>query len=86
VREEQHPCGANKQKYDEHDVASLLFLVATVGSFAHCCSAIPITTKWYFDQDVKVVPGTTFTKITCNRCGSLQKRGDVVATSLLALH
>ena len=25
-----------------------------------CCSAFPITTKWFFDQDVKVVPGTTF--------------------------
>jgi len=40
-----------------------------------CCSAFPITTKWCFDQDVKVVPGTTFTKRTCNRCWSLQKRG-----------
>jgi len=49
------------------------------------CSAYPIT-KWCFDQDVKVVPGTTFTKRTCNRCGLLQKRGDVVATSRLALH
>jgi len=39
-----------------------------------------------FDQSVKVVPGTTFTKGTCNRCGSLQKRGNVVATSPLALH
>ena len=51
-----------------------------------CFSAFPITTKWCFDQDVKVVPGTTFTKGTCNRCGSLQKRRDVVATSRLALH
>jgi len=39
-----------------------------------CFSAFPITTKWCFDQDVKVVPGTTFTKRTCNRCDSLQKR------------
>jgi len=23
-----------------------------------CCSSFPITTKWCFDQDVKVVPGT----------------------------
>jgi len=38
------------------------------------------------DQDVKVVPGTIFTIKACNRCGSLQKRGDVVATSPLALH
>jgi len=42
-----------------------------------CCSALLITTKWCFDQDVKVVPGTTFTKRICNGCGSLQKRGDV---------
>jgi len=51
-----------------------------------CFSAFPITTKWCFDQDMKVVPGRTFTKRTCNRCGSLQKREDVVATSRLALH
>jgi len=31
-------------------------------------------------------PGTTFTKRTCNGCGSLQKREDVVATCRLALH
>ena len=35
-----------------------------------CCSTFPITTKWCYDQDVKVVPGTTFTK---RMCGSLQK-------------
>jgi len=51
-----------------------------------CCSAFPITSKWCFDQDVKVVPGATFTKITRNRCCSLQKRGDVVGTFQLALH
>ena len=51
-----------------------------------CYSAFPITTKWCFDQDVKVVPGATFTKRTCSRCGSLQKRGDVVGTFQLALH
>ena len=51
-----------------------------------CCSAFPITTNWCFDQNMKVVPGTTFTKRTCNRCGSLQKREDVVATYRLALH
>ena len=50
------------------------------------CSAFPITTKWFFDQDVKVVPGATFTKRTCNGYGSLQKRGDAVATSRLALY
>jgi len=35
VCEEQHPCGANKQKLDEHDVGFSLLLGATVGSFAH---------------------------------------------------
>jgi len=35
VREEQHPCGANKQKKDEHDVGSLLLFGATVENFAH---------------------------------------------------
>jgi len=51
-----------------------------------CCSTFLITMKWYFDQDVKLVPGTIFTKRTCNMCGSLQKQWDVVATSRLALH
>jgi len=51
-----------------------------------CCPAFPFTANWCFDQHVKVVPGTTFTKGTCNRCGSLQKRGDVVATSRLMWH
>ena len=37
--------------------------------------AFPITTKWCFDQDVKMVPGTNFTKRPCNRCGLLKKRG-----------
>jgi len=51
-----------------------------------CWSAFPITTKWCFDQDVKVVPGTTFTKRMCPTCGSLQKRGNTASTSRLALH
>jgi len=36
-----------------------------------CCSAFPITAKWCCDQDVKVVPGATFTKRTCNGCNFL---------------
>jgi len=32
-----------------------------------------------------LVPGATFTKRTCDRCGSLQKGGDVVAISQLTL-
>ena len=52
---------------------------------ANCRSAFPITTKWCFDQDVKVVPDATFTKRTCDRCGSLQKGGNVIATSQLVL-
>jgi len=50
-------------------------LVPQCEGLATCCSAFPITTKWCFDEDVKVVPGTTFTKRTCNRCGLLKKRG-----------
>jgi len=50
-----------------------------------CCSTFAITTKWCFYHDVKVVPAATFTKRTCNRWGSLQKRGDVVGTFQLAL-
>jgi len=50
-----------------------------------CRLGFPITTKWCFDQDVKVVPGAIFTKRMCDRCGYLQKGGDVVATSQLML-
>jgi len=41
--------------------------------------------KWCFNQDVKVVPGATFTERTRDRCGSLQKGGNVVANFQLAL-
>jgi len=52
----------------------------------HACRlGFPITAKWCLDQDVTVVPGATFTKRMCNGCGSLQKGGDVVATSQLML-
>jgi len=50
-----------------------------------CCSVFPMITKWCFDEDVKVVPGATFTKRMCDSCGSLQKGGYVVATSQLML-
>ena len=50
-----------------------------------CRLGFPITSKWCFDQDVKVLPGSTFTKRMCDRCGSLQKGGKVVATSQLML-
>ena len=50
-----------------------------------CRLVFPITTKWCFDQDVKVVPGANFSKWMCDRCSSLQKGGDVVATSQLML-
>ena len=79
--EEQHPdiSGVNKQQ--KNDLAS---------GELYCCllpqSGFPIATKWCCEQDVKVVPGATFTKRTCDRCGSLKKGGDVVATSPLALH
>ena len=36
-----------------------------------CRSGFPIATKWCCDQDVKVVPGSAFTRRTCDRCGSL---------------
>ena len=61
-------------------------LVPQCEALRTCCSTFPITTKWCFDQDVKVVAGTTFTKRTCNRCGSLQKQGYVVTTSRWTLH
>ena len=51
-----------------------------------CRLGFLIATKWCCDQDVKVVPSADFTKRTCDRCGSLLKGGDVVATSPLPLH
>ena len=50
-----------------------------------CRSGFPIATKWCCDQDVKVVRSTAFTQRTCDRCGSLWKGGDVVATSPVVL-
>jgi len=50
-----------------------------------CRSGFPIATKWYCDQDVEVVPSSAFTQRTCDRCGSLQKGGDVVAPSPVVL-
>ena len=61
-------------------------LVPQCEALRTCCSAFLITTKWWFDKAAKVVPGTTFTKRTCNGCGSLQKRGYAVATSGIALY
>jgi len=46
-----------------------------------CCSGFPIATKWCCDQDVEVVPSSAITQRMCDRCGSLLKGGDVVATS-----
>ena len=57
----------------DHGMLSLLLLAATVWSFAHLPLGFPIATKWCCDQDLKVVPGATFTKRTCDRCGSLEK-------------
>ena len=37
-------------------------MVPQCGALCTCSSVFLITTKWCFDQDVKVVPGTTFTK------------------------
>ena len=48
-------------------------------------SGFPNVTKWSCDRDVKVVSGATFRKRTCNRCGSLWKGGNTLATSRLAL-
>jgi len=44
-------------------------LVPQCEALRTCCSAFLITTKWCFDQDVKVMPGISFTKITSNGCG-----------------
>jgi len=46
-------------------VGSLVLLGATVRSFAYLSPGLPITTKWCFDQNVKVVPDATFTKRIC---------------------
>ena len=48
-------------------------------------SAFPIAKKWFYDQDVKVVPCAAFTQKTCVRCVSLKKGGDVDAASPLPM-
>ena len=51
-----------------------------------CRFGFPSATKWCCDHDdVKVMPDAPFTKRMCDRCGSLLKGKDVVATSLLTL-
>ena len=52
---------------------------------AYAARAFPIATKWCCDQDVEVVLSSAFTQRTCDRCGSLQKGGDVDATSPVVL-
>jgi len=63
----------------------LYCLLAQCEALHTCRLGFPITTKWCFDQDVKVVPGATSTKRMCSRCSSQQKGGDIVATSQLML-
>jgi len=50
-------------------------LVPQCEDLCTCYSAFPVTTKWCFNPHVKMVPGTTFTKQTCNRYGLLEIRG-----------
>ena len=52
-------------------------LVPQCEALRTCCSTFPITTKWCFDHDVKVLPGATLTKRMWDGCGSLQKSVDV---------
>jgi len=52
---------------------------------AYAAWAFSIATKWCCDQDVEVVLCEAFIKTTFDRCGSLEKGGDVVATSPVAL-
>jgi len=77
------PQTSNNTVIAAHDLYCCLLAQCEV---LHICrSGFPIATKWCCDQDVKIVPSTTFAKRTCDRCSSLWKRGDVVATSPLAL-
>ena len=59
-------------------------LVPQCVALCTCCLAFLIITKCCFDQDVKVVSRTAFTKSTYNLCCSLQKRWETIET--LALH
>ena len=58
-----------------------IFIVAWCHSVKVCAlAALPFQsqTKWCFDQHVKIVPGTTFIKRTCNMCGLLKKWGTLL--------
>ena len=87
VREEQkYVCveGASNSKRDcEHDLYCCL--LPRCEALRICRSGFPIATKWCCDQGVKVVPRSAFTQRRRDRCGSLQKGGDVVATSSVVL-
>jgi len=60
------------------------FLVRQWKALRTCCSAFPITTKWCFDQDVKVVPGTTFTKK--HAIGAVRCKNEGMLLQLLGWH
>jgi len=92
LREEQHPyiyiylCVSQTSRNKISTTLDLYCCLLPQCEALHTCPlAFPITTKWCFDQDVKVVPGKNFSKRMCDRCSSLQKQGDVVATSQLML-
>ena len=87
-------CTKNKDIYVWHKQA-IVREIATHGLYccllprcealSICRSGFPIATKWCCDQDVEVVPRSAFAQRMCDGCGSLQKGGDVVATSLVVL-
>ena len=68
----------NSKRDCEHDLYCCL--LPWCEALRTCRSGFPIATKWCCDQDVEVVPSSAFTQRTCDRCGSFQKGGDVVAT------
>ena len=81
VREEQH----HTYMWREQAIIEYCCLLPQCEALRICRSGFPIATKWCCDQDVKVVRSSAFTQRTCDRCGSLKKGGDVVATSPVVL-
>ena len=74
---------SNSERDCEHNL--FCCLLPWCDAWRTCHSGFPIVTKWCSDQDGEVVLSSAFTQRMCDRCDSLQKGGDVVATSPVVL-
>ena len=60
---------SNNRMIAAHDL--YCYLLPQCEALRTCHLGFPIATKWCYDQDVNVVPGSAFTHRTCDQCGLL---------------